>query len=328
LTMAIRNNRWIYLAVFAACALFAGFILNVAQMTIDNIRCQSREYTEDNFLAYCVSKNYGDYEHGALYFGLEPGIGDSIRSARVIFLGSSRTQAAFSTDVVRDYFAKSNVRFFVMGFGYTEASPFALAVLKRWDASPQVFVINADPFFSEFISEPATEALEGRPAVLWRLSVKMVFQRVHRFMCSALPFTCPDNQPAIFRSARNGQWNWIGPFIGQYIPDKAVAFQEDSPKATIAADELEKATTLGEKFLHEAGLDRKCVVLTGTPNSALDSVGIAKTLAAALKTSAIFPSSDGLATVGGGHLNLQSAERWSGAFVEALTPILKECLSK
>jgi hypothetical protein len=74
-------------------------------------------------------------------------------------------------------------------------------------------------------------------------------------------------------------------------------------------------------------LDRRCVVLTGTPNSALDSVGIAETLAAALKTSAIFPSSDGLATVGGGHLNLQSAERWSREFVEA-TPILKECLSK
>jgi hypothetical protein len=263
-----------------------------------------------------------------LYYGVEPGIGDSIRSAQVIFLGSSRTQAGFSTKAVRDYFEKSHIRFFVLGCGYGEASPFALAVLKKWKASPKLFVINADPFFSEFISEPAIEVLEGKPAVLWRLTLQMVFQRVHRFLCPALPLICPENEPAIFRSTRNGQWNWIGPYIGRYIPEQVVPFHDNSPKATIAADEFEKAKALGEKFLHEAGLDRKCVVLTGTPNSMLDSVGIAKTLATALETSAIFPSSEGLATVGGGHLNLQSAERWSREFVEALTPILKECLSK
>src|SRR5258708_5359597 len=72
-----------------------------------------------------------------------------------------------------------------------------------------------------------------------------------------------------------------------------------------------------KKFLHEVGLDRRCVVLTGTPNSDLNSVGIAGQLAVALKTRSIFPPADGLATLEGGHLNSASAERWSGQLVEA-----------
>jgi hypothetical protein len=108
-----------------------------------------------------------------------------------------------------------------------------------------------------------------------------------------------------------------------------IPFQADSAKPTIDPEDLEKAKVLGEEFLHEAGLDRRCVVLTGAPSTAVDALGVARVLAAALKTSAIFPRTDGLAMVdAGGHLNLQSAERWSGEFVEALTPILKDCLSK
>jgi hypothetical protein len=32
--------------------------------------------------------------------------------------------------------------------------------------------------------------------------------------------------------------------------------------------------------------------------------------------------------VDGGHLNAASAERWSGQLVEALTPILHDCLTQ
>jgi hypothetical protein len=70
-----------------------------------------------------------------------------------------------------DNFDKLDIRFFVMGFGYGELSPFSLAVLKRWKASPKVVVINADPFFVDVLSEPAKEALEGRPAFLWITNV-------------------------------------------------------------------------------------------------------------------------------------------------------------
>jgi hypothetical protein len=55
-------------------------------------------------------------------------------------------------------------------------------------------------------------------------------------------------------------------------------------------------------------------------------IDLTQKLAAALQTNSIFLSIEGLSTVDGGHLNLQSAERWSREFVEALTPILQTCI--
>jgi hypothetical protein len=184
-------------------------------------------------------------------------------------------------------------------------------------------VINADPFFlpEQKVSEPALEALEGRPALIWRLMQKMMFQRVHRILCAAVPFVCQESEPAIFRSARDGQWNWIGP----YVAERSNPIDRAAQKK-IAREELQKAKHWGEHFLTEVGLNRRCVVLTGTPSPTYDSIEFAESLARALKTSSIFPPLDGMATVDASHLNLASAERWSGQFLEALRPILQDCL--
>jgi hypothetical protein len=322
--MTIGSIRRLYVGVFAAFALLGALLLSLARTTIDNIDCKSSKYREGDFLAYCQSKQYGDYEHGALYYGLEPGIGDSIRGAKVIFLGSSMTQAAFSTKAVRAYFDKHDLRFFLMGFGYGEASPFALALLKRWKVTPKVLVINANPFFASelAVSEPGLETFEGKPAFLWRLTLKMMFQRVHRILCSAAPFLCRESEPSIFRSARDGQWNWIGP----YVAERTIPIDPATQKP-LAPERIEVSRQWGEKFLDEVGLNRRCVVLTGVPTPLADTRVIAEALARSLKTSSIFPPVDGLASVDGGHLNLASAERWSGQFVEALTPILQDCLA-
>jgi hypothetical protein len=237
-------------------------------------------------------------------------------------VGNSRLQAGFSTKAVRDYFNAINVRFFVMGFGYGEESTFSLAVLRKWGASPKVLVVNADPFFSDRLSPPAQDALEGRPAFLWRLVLKMLFQRVHRAVCLVAGSVCSQSDRSIFRSAKDGEWNWIGP----YIEEKSVPIAHPA-QTTISHEELATAKTLGEKILDQIGLDRQCVIFTGAPNSFVDSAGIAMALAASLRTNSIFPPADGLSTLDGAHLNLASAERWSGQFVQAMTSILQKCLS-
>jgi hypothetical protein len=313
--------RW-YVALFILCAALGILIGGVGQMTIDNLKCRSTGYDNDHFLAYCRSQMYADYEHGALFYGLERSAIDSIRRAEVLFVGNSKAQAAFSSKAVRDYFNSINVRFFVMGFGYGDESAFPQAILKKWGVFPKVLVINADPFFSEKLSPPAQDSLEGQPAFLWRLVLKSLFQHVHRTVCLVANSVCPESEPSIFRSARDGQWNWIGP----YVAEKSVPIDR-SAQTTITPEEFEMAQRLGEKFLDQVGLDRQCVVLTGTPNSFLDSTAIAITLAASLKTNSIFPPTDGLSTLDGVHLNLASAERWSGQFVRAMTPILQKCIS-
>jgi hypothetical protein len=159
--MSVRFQSWNYLVAFLACALLSALAFAIGQMTFDSIPCKWRGYSADDFLAYCRSQRYADYEHGAFYYGLEPDIRTNVRNAKVLFLGSSKIQAAFSTNAVRSYFDKLRIDFFVMGFGYAESSRFALSVLQRSEATPRLLVINADPFFTEHVSVPGQEAFDG-----------------------------------------------------------------------------------------------------------------------------------------------------------------------
>jgi hypothetical protein len=318
--MAGKLPYWI-----AACGfvLFAavGFLTgNVVQMTVDNLPCQSRGYGNNNFLALCHNTRYGTYEHGAIYYGLEPGLRDNIRKADVIFLGTSVAMFAFSTNAVRNYFNDRNIRFFVMGFAHGEWSPFPLAVLQKWRASPKVLVINADPFFGDSLSAPAREALEGGPLYLWTLLTKMLFQRVHRVVCFTSWHACSETARGTFRSARNGQWS------------ESQSVQRSTPVnpsagLTFAGEPvIDRAKVVGETFINAVGVSRNCIVLTGVANSVLNSPWIAQQLATMLKTRSIFPAIDGLSTTDGAHFNYASAERWSSRLIEQLTPILQDCL--
>ena len=322
--MAEKRKWKAYVAIFAVMAFVSAVVTPVAIMTFDNFACRTQPHGPDDFLAYCRSPRYGDYEHGALYYGLEPKARESIRAAQVLFLGSSRLQAAFAANATREYFRARGIRYFVMGFGYGDVSPFEQPVMERSGASPKVIVINTDPFFVEpnRLSEPAKEAIEGGSKYLWRLTQKMAFQRVHRIICRAVPL-CPESEPSIFRSATDGQWNWIGP----YTEEREVPIDQEL-KERIPQFEIERAKTIGEIFLNRIGLDRRCVVFTGIPSNGLDLTEVAEVLATALHTRFLAPKIEGLATVDGGHFNSRSAELWSAAFVEALTPIVNECLGQ
>jgi hypothetical protein len=307
-----------YLSIFAVTAILTIVAFGIGRMTFENFGCRTQQYGTDEFLAYCRSIAYADYEHGALYYGLEPNLHDNIRTAQVLFLGNSMLQAAFSTMAVRHYFRTRGIRFFVMGFGYGEPSAFAQAVLDRARATPKLIVINADPFFKDVMSEMAIDAVEGRPNFLFNLGLKMVFQRIHRIICRVV--SCPESEPSYFRSTKDGQWNWIGPYV-----DEREAQIGQAVRLTQA--QIEGAKIIGETFLRHVGLRRECVVLTGIPNSLWNSPEVAEALAAGLHTRLVTPKVDGIATIDGTHLNLRSAELWSTAFLEALTPIIDECLS-
>jgi hypothetical protein len=59
--------------------------------------CKASGYPSDRYISYCGATEYGDYEHGAFWFDLEPVAELSAANADVIFLGNSRTQFGFST---------------------------------------------------------------------------------------------------------------------------------------------------------------------------------------------------------------------------------------
>src|SRR5258708_19078416 len=117
------KQRWkAYVVIFAAMAFVSAVVTSVAVMTFDNFAC--RTPPADDFLAYCQSVRYGDYEHRALYYGLEPKGRESIRTAQVLFLGSSRIQAALAANAVREYFRPRSIRYFVMGFRHRDGTRF------------------------------------------------------------------------------------------------------------------------------------------------------------------------------------------------------------
>ena len=101
-TMTEKRGWKAYVAVFAAIAFVSAFATSVTMMRFHNFNCRT-PHDPDDFLAYCRSLGYVDYEHGALYYGLEPKVRDSIRTAQVLFLGSSRVQAAFAANALREY---------------------------------------------------------------------------------------------------------------------------------------------------------------------------------------------------------------------------------
>jgi hypothetical protein len=136
------------------------------------------------------------------------------------------------------------------------------------------------------LSQPAKDAIEGGPGYLWRLLSKMAFQR------RAVPL-CPESEPSIFRSATDGQWNWVGP----YTEEREVPVDQEI-KERLPQFEIERAKPIGEMFLNRIGLDRRCVVFTGTPNSALNSIEVAEVLATALHTRVLAPKIDGLGRCG------------------------------
>src|SRR5262249_2933453 len=200
--------------------------------------------------------------HGAFYYGIEPGLRRNIRAAEVIFLGDSMAQFGFSSQALKKYFNDRHIRFFVMGFGYGEWSAFPLAVWRKWSPSPKVLVINANPFFNDVLSRPAQDAIEGRPEYLFRLVVKMLFQRVHRAVCFIRWHACAERDRGTFRSAEDGQWNWIDPRVARRsIPVPPAGGDALTPEM------IDNAKVVGEAFLSAVGVDRRCIVFTGTPSS-------------------------------------------------------------
>src|SRR5215467_4154858 len=110
----IRGNRPILYAVIVigAALVTLGYHLRVESI----LACQAGGYGADRYLAYCGSTDYGEYDHGAFWFGLEPAAKESARRAKVLFLGSSRMQLGMSTKATSDWFSSRSVPYYLLGF--------------------------------------------------------------------------------------------------------------------------------------------------------------------------------------------------------------------
>jgi hypothetical protein len=302
------------------CFILAAALLSCAYAfrTHTLFACQADGYSTDRYIAYCNGENYGEYEHGAFYFDLEPSAQYFSRDADVLFLGNSRLQVALSTAATANWFSAAEARYYLMGFAYFENMNFTEKLLSRIRPRARVYVINIDDFFDRSETPPVKTILHD-PEARRRYEVKRLWQLVHEPICKPFARLCGDKF-VIFRSRETGAYYEEGGAAERKITpvsyDQVVNQKVVSDNATAAIDFVS---------LFAQG---KCVILTMVPFVGT-KIANANAIATRLGMKLVTPGPlQGLQTFDGYHLDRPSAERWSQAFFQIAGSSIRSCLEK
>ena len=279
--------------------------------------CQSHPPDSDYYLAYCQATGFGDYDHGAFWFGLEQEAIAAAADADVLFLGNSRMQFALSGKELNRWFEQRGVEHYLLGFSHMENQLFAGPLLGRIEPRARTYVVNVDYFFEDRMSPPTRDIMTDDETPT-RYQEKKRWLAAHSRLCGALPWLCR-SEVAFYRDRDSGSWIRIGgDFAGRH---RSVSYDETTD------DEMVDRYVAAARELIDTRLGNDaCIILTNTPQSGT-SFGTAAALAKKLQLPFVAPRLDGLETFDGSHLNVDSAERWSAALIELLEPDLNRCLA-
>ncbi len=290
--------------------------------------------SSEHFLAYCHSVRFGDYEHFAYYHETEPEAISHLKSANVVFLGSSNTQFAFSTQSVKQFFNEAWGPHYVMGFGHGAQSGVAEAVAKKLQLAPKVWVVNADPFFTGEVNATFERVIANKPSKkngqilpLWlqpnihgEHERKRWLQNQQRARCDgtdeANPW-CRGGLDTLHRNRMNGHW-----FVENYRDNLQLPVGEDQ---LAYLDKLDDYSTIANNFIEDLAIDRNCFIITATPR-ADTPINYAEEIAKNIGAPFVYPTVSDLKTIDGFHLDPDSSERWSAAFLTEAIPYLERCI--
>lgn len=301
--------------------LLAGFSAGyLYQLRATNIfACRAGGYTSDRFLSYCGATGYGDYEHGAFWFDLEPSAEVSAKKADVLFIGDSHLQFAFSTPAIAHWFSSSAASYYLLGFIEFENSVFYRALLPKLKPKAKVYIINIPEFFQPSGSPAAKAVMNGGEAARVRYGVKRLLQSVHKAICGLVPIIC-GNALSIYESRQTGVW-YMTPSSRFDGSERPVSYNHE-----IHSREVNDAIELGRTFISELPVKPECVIFTAVPTVGL-KLGDANAIANGLGKTLVVPGQlEDLETFDGVHLAFASAERWSEAFFKIAGLQIRNCL--
>ncbi len=286
--------------------------------------CPATAYGGNHYLGYCQGSAYGDYDHGAVWLGLEPGVREAAASADVLFLGNSRMEFGFSAPAaLGQWFADAGARYYLLGFSHNETAKFTKPLLAGLEPKARAYVINVDKFFFERESPPAGEVMHG-PDVRARYLAKRAWQAPHRLICGTLPGLC-GNEISFYRQRDTGVWSYDGShgIVAKTIESDRPDYSGGDPK--LIAEVAANARSFGA-FLEGLGVPKECVILTYVPSTE-NNRRLANTIAASLGLDLIAPQGEGLRTIDGSHLDRESAEVFTADFLAQAGPRLAACLN-
>lgn len=293
-------------------ALLAGFALNMRKTGI--FACPAA-YEHNQYLAYCNGASYGEYDHAAFWYDMQPEATQAAAKADVMFLGNSRMEFGFSTPLMDQWFQDHHASFYLLGFSLWENVTFEEPLVKKLTPKARAYVINVDNYFAETESVPGGDLLHNRQPRP-HFDAKHRWQYFHREICSHAPQMC-GTEPATYRRRDTGAWTMVG--VGIMTPGPVGAeLPVDSEKVAMAA-------RVAPSFIQSLGVPRECVLLTYVPTGQYD-VATAREIANALGLKLYSPTLEGLQTYDGAHLALQSADRYTKAFLEQAGPAIESCV--
>jgi hypothetical protein len=316
--------RWSLRAYLVAFVMAAG-IVGLGYRAVDrwwaSIGCFPQA-PAGHFLAYCSAPQFGDYEHGAYYFNLEPEAVASLKRSDVMFFGTSRGQFALSTRALSDFFSKRGIAQYLFGFGYNEAAAFPLALIREYRLRPKAIVVLADPFFRNQTTPHirVTQGFRWRVVLeLYEFVQKQAFIRAGSWLCGARPSLCESAEPLVYRSRQDGSWQ-------RFRFDLAAKFAvSDQSAITYTAAMAAADVDFAEQFLAATGVPKACVVLSAAPSASVNSDAYVAQMGKLLGVRVSLPRPEGLTTFDGSHLTRESAERWSAALLADVGETLSRC---
>ena len=264
----------------------------------------------DRYLAYY---HFG-LEHFIFWNG-QKGIPAELKKADVLLLGTSHMQFDWPRETAEPFFAGRGLRYYNMGFGYSEGCQFPLALIRKFDLHPRLVVINVDPFFYLIFGGMSQMAMREnsfdafKTLFEWR-STFYAQRYLHRIV-PPLDDQMPSFDEIYYRS----------------IADGSVDLAESSDYHVPVPDQTPPDKHLWEPMMpaavgFKAEMDRRHIrmVLTVDP---IVNPAAAEGFAAALGVPLVRPGHlPGLYTFDYSHLEKPSAIRFSSAFYELLKTYL------
>jgi len=148
----------LYIWLVLAAALLAGAY---GLRAYGIFRCTASGYGSDGYIGYCNTTSYGDYDHGAFWFGLEPAASVAAASAQVLFVGNSRIEFAFSSQATADWFSSLPASYYLLGFTHFENYTFEAPLLRTLRPKAKVYVINIDSWQDRHAERGREEAVRA-----------------------------------------------------------------------------------------------------------------------------------------------------------------------
>jgi hypothetical protein len=303
----------LYIVVLVA-ALLGTYVFKLRTQGI--FACPASGYATGDYLGYCNGEAYGEYDHGAFWYDLEPATERAAASADVLFIGNSRMQFGFSAPATQQWFAKLGVHHYLMGFTFLENATFIAPLLERLKPRARVYIINVDQFFIDDETGPGAQLLHGVEDRA-RVDQKRLWQDVHRPLCGTVPRLC-GNHIAFYRFRDDGHWLARGS-----TPEEPAVVADEAPSDQ---DKWDRYVSMARQFVAALPVGHDCVVLTVVPSPTTRRAE-ADAIAAGVGLPLVAPRIADLRTFDDTHLDERSAQRWSEAFFAAAGDQIRRCLN-